>query len=168
MRRLIIVAGAVLVLIVANIGIYQREQVIASGRPVLLELAPVDPRSLMQGDYMALRFRAADDAFSARPDGPASQDGRVVIAVDSDGVGTFRRFDDGMPLASDEVAMRYRVRDNRPKFGTNAFFFQEGHAQHYAGARYGEFRVSPSGELLLTHLRGENLERQVHRSEERV
>ncbi|XOT97907.1 GDYXXLXY domain-containing protein, partial [Alcaligenes pakistanensis] len=26
------------------------------GQTVLLELAPVDPRSLMQGDYMSLNF----------------------------------------------------------------------------------------------------------------
>lgn len=155
MRKLVIVAGAVVVLIVANIGIYQREQVLATGRPVLLELAPVDPRSLMQGDYMALRFRAAEDAFSARPGGETWHDGRVVIAVDADGVGTFRRFDDGSPLASDEVPMRFRVRDSRPKFGTNAFFFQEGHAQYYEAARYGEFRVAPDGDALLVALRGE-------------
>lgn len=49
--------------------------------------------------------------------------------------------------------------DGRVKFATNAFFFQEGHAKYYAGARYGEFRVAPSGELLLTHLRDEKLER---------
>jgi uncharacterized membrane-anchored protein len=45
------------------------------------------------------------------------------------------------------------------KFATNAYFFQEGTAKAYQRARYGEFRVSPSGELLLTHLRGEQLER---------
>ena len=50
--------------------------------------------------------------------------------------------------------MRYRVRDGRVKFGSNAFFFQEGHARDYAGARYGELRVSPAGEVLLTGLRG--------------
>jgi len=39
----------------------------------------------------------------------------------------------------------------------DAFFFQEGHAQDYTKARYGEFRVAGSGECMLTGLRDENL-----------
>lgn len=157
MRRLIIAMGALLVLAVANVAVYQHEQLLATGRTVLLELAPVDPRSLMQGDYMALRFRVADDAFGERP-GDTWRDGRIVLGLDEAGVGTFRRFDDGSSLAEDEVAVRYRIRNNRPLFATNAFFFQEGHASYYANARYGEFRVGPDGESLLVALRGVSLE----------
>ncbi|ODS58559.1 MAG: hypothetical protein ABS36_03225 [Acidobacteria bacterium SCN 69-37] len=157
MRRLIIAAGAVLVLVVANVGIHQREQLLATGRTVLLELAPVDPRSLMQGDYMALRFRVADAAFGGRPD-ETRRDGRLVLGLDAAGVGTFRRFDTGSALAPDEVAMRYRIRANQPTFATNAFFFQEGHAAYYEHARYGEFRVAPSGDALLVGVRGSQME----------
>ena len=156
MRRLVIAATAVLVLLVANIGIYRNEQVLASGRTVLLELAPVDPRSLMQGDYMALRFRVADAVRDLTMDD--WHDGRAIIATDANGVGTLRRVDDGAPLAADEVAIRFRVRGGPVKFATNAFFFQEGHAEHYANARFGEFRVSPDGTALLVAMRGEKLE----------
>jgi uncharacterized membrane-anchored protein len=157
MRRLLIALGALLVLAVANVGIYQREQLLATGRTVLLELAPVDPRSMMQGDYMALRFRVADDAFGERPD-DSWRDGRIVLELDDAGVGTFRRFDDGSPFAAHEMAMRYRIRNNRPLFATNAFFFQEGHASYYETARYGEFRVGPDGASLLVAMRGASLE----------
>ncbi|MFX7329222.1 GDYXXLXY domain-containing protein, partial [Acinetobacter baumannii] len=34
----------------------QKEMLLKEGQLVLLPLAPVDPRSLMQGDYMALRY----------------------------------------------------------------------------------------------------------------
>ena len=129
----------------------------ANGRIVLLELAPVDPRSLMQGDYMALRFRIVNDAFGSR-DKSTLSDGRIVVALNDKGVGQFKRFEDGTPLAAGEALLRYRVRDNNVKFATNAFFFQEGHGQYYQRARYGEFRVSEKGDLLLTALRGENLE----------
>ena len=44
------------------------------------------------------------------------------------------------------------------KFATNAFFFQEGTAKRYEAARYGEFRVASDGELLLTGLRGKELQ----------
>jgi len=157
MRNLVIIVGAVLILAAANFGIYQKEQLLAHGRSVVLELAPVDPRSLMQGDYMALRFKVATDAFGGA-DPESLRDGRVVLAVDDRGVGTFKRLDDGTPLGPGEMAMRYRVRNQTPKFATNAFFFQEGHAEYYNGARFGEFRVSSAGDAILTALRGGKLE----------
>lgn len=60
-RSILLWGGLLLALFVANHGIVQRERILSDGRVVLLELEPVDPRSLMQGDYMALRFAAADD-----------------------------------------------------------------------------------------------------------
>lgn len=44
------------VLLAANVGIMQKEILISRRRPILVELAPADPRSLMQDDYMQLRF----------------------------------------------------------------------------------------------------------------
>ena len=41
---------------VALFAIQGHERTLRHGELVLLRLAPVDPRSLMQGDYMALRF----------------------------------------------------------------------------------------------------------------
>ena len=157
MRRLIIALGGVLILIVANVGIYQKQHLVDSGRMVLLELAPVDPRSLMQGDYMALRFRVTDVAFSG-VDRDTLQDGRLVLTVDERNVARFTRFDSGDPLGPGEVVIRYRVRGNTPKLATNAFFFEEGTADAYARARFGEFRVSPSGDAILVKMRGEKLE----------
>ncbi len=57
------------------------------------------------------------------------------------------------------LRMRYRVREGRWKFATNAWFFQEGHAKIYERARYGEFRVTCSGDMLLVRMLGEKLER---------
>ena len=152
MRKAIVALAALAILAAVNVTIASRETILASGRVVLLELAPVDPRSLMQGDYMALRFRLGNDAFgSARGAHPA--DGHVVVAIDAEGVGKFARIDDGSPLRAGEARLRYRWRDG-PRFGTNAYFFEEGEASRYAGARYGEFRVSDNGEAILTGLRG--------------
>src|SRR5262245_24429591 len=156
MRKAVVVAAALAILGIVNFSIASREGMLASGRIVLLELAPVDPRSLMQGDYMALRYRVANDAFgNTRGTRPA--DGHVVVAVNSDGVARFVRFHDGTPLAQDELRLRYRWRDGA-RFATNAFFFEEGTAARYAKARYGEFRVSEDGEMILTGLR--NAERR--------
>jgi uncharacterized membrane-anchored protein len=152
MRKALMIAAGVLALAAVNWSIHAREALLRDGRVVLLELAPVDPRSLMQGDYMALRFKVADDAFGrgARGERP---DGHIVVRPGDDGVATFVRIDDATSLAPDELRLRYRWRAGEPKFATNAFFFEEGTGKTYAGAHYGELRVGPDGESILTGLR---------------
>lgn len=156
MRKIIAVAAGLIILLAVNFNIYQREKLLAEGRIVLLEFAPVDPRSLMQGDYMALNYAVTNTAFPSRhvEDG---KDGQIVVAVDERGVASFKRLSDSTPLAANEAVLQYRVRNNQVKFATNAFFFEEGSGQQYQAAKYGEFRVSENGEMLLTNLRGADL-----------
>jgi uncharacterized membrane-anchored protein len=152
MRKAIVVLAGVILLAAVNFTIYAREQLLEHGRVVLLELAPVDPRSLMQGDYMALRFKVATDAFP-HSDFKESMDGHIVVALDEHGVGSFKRIADATPLATNEALLRYRVRNEQPKFATNAFFFQEGQGDRFQSAHYGEFRVDAEGEMILTAMR---------------
>ena len=61
-------------------AVRNNERIIAQGRVVLVELAPVDPRSLMQGDYMMLRF-AIDDALPDFEDSVAGSE-RLRLQTD--------------------------------------------------------------------------------------
>jgi len=155
-RKIAVAVATLGVLAAVNAGIAGRERLLTEGRTVYLELAPVDPRSLMQGDYMALRFAIADEAFRTRKM-ESPRDGHIVAAVDARGVANFRRLADGRPLAPDEVLLRYRVRNGDVKFATNAFFFEEGQAARYEQARFGAFRVDRDGEMILTGLRDAGL-----------
>lgn len=157
MRKAILLLAGLAVLAFVNFGIYRSERLLTEGRIVFLRLSPVDPRSLMQGDYMRLNFEVADQAFPATASTPRA-DGHVVVLVDPNRIGRFRRLADGRPLAPGEVALRYRIRDGRPNFASNAYFFEEGAADRYSGAAFGEFRVGPDGDLILTRLRGPRLE----------
>ena len=156
MRKGIVILAGLAILALANYSIYSRERLLSEGNLVLLQLAPVDPRSLMQGDYMALRMQVANDLRSRVPK-ESLRDGYAVLTLDERRIGAFARVDNGTPLAANEARMRYRVRNDQIKFATNAFFFQEGDAQLYDKARYGEFRVGSGGESILTGLRDEQL-----------
>jgi uncharacterized membrane-anchored protein len=142
----------VLVLVVSNAAVLDRERVVANGTPVLLELAPVDPRSLIQGDYMTLDYaltRQIGDSQRAWP-----RTGAIVVTLDNHGVARFvRRHDGRAALARGEHLLDYRRKRGRIQVGTDAFHFQEGHAGLYARARYGELRVAPSGTSVLVGLR---------------
>jgi uncharacterized membrane-anchored protein len=172
MRSAFAVVSCIAVVAMVNYSVVKKERLLENGSVVYLELAPVDPRSLMQGDYMALRFTLANAARPAlkRADaretsrfgfnGPrdlATADGHIVAALDDRSIAHYRRLEDGQPLAYKEIYLRYRVREGEIKFATNAFFFQEGTAKRYELARYGEFRVARDGELLLTGLRSADL-----------
>jgi uncharacterized membrane-anchored protein len=151
-RTALVFGGLVLVLVVANAAVIDRERVIAKGTPVLLELAPVDPRSLIQGDYMALDYAMTRQLVDSQRHWPRT--GAIVVALDERGVALFVRRDDGRrPLARGEYLLTYRQKRGRMQVGTDAFHFQEGHAPFYARARYGELRVAPSGASVLVGLR---------------
>ncbi|MFL6579904.1 MAG: GDYXXLXY domain-containing protein [Burkholderiales bacterium] len=154
MRKGLVLVTGLVILVLVNYSIYSRERLLTEGRLVLLQLAPVDPRSLMQGDYMALRFQVANDLRS-HVKKESAHDSHVVVTIDDRRLGTFARLDDGSSLAANELRMRYRMRNEQIKFGTNAYFFQEGDAQLFSRARYGEFRVGSDGESILSGLRDE-------------
>lgn len=154
-RQLFLWLIALLALATINVLVYQSEQLAANGQAVFLELAPVDPRSLLQGDYMRLRY-ALSDSIEANA---VTRDGFIVVRLDENGVAQYARIHNPQtPLAESEVLLRSRQRDFDVYIGPESFFFQEGHAQYYTNARYAELRVSAAGDVLLTGLRGPKLE----------
>ncbi len=150
MRRILVFAIAIVVLGVVNFEIYHKEQLLAEGTTVLLELVPRDPRSILQGDYMVLRYK-----ITSLPElSKAEKDGYLVIERDETQVAHFKRiYEDDTPLQANELLLRFRKRGGKIKLGAESFFFQEGHAKYYNNARYGDLRVVPSGESVLVGLR---------------
>ena len=148
--RGLIALGALLVLGALNFSIIGKERIKRDGEIVYLALAPVDPRSLMQGDYMALRF-ALVQALEAQRGDAVVREGEVryaPIVLDAQRVAGLAP-NDAAPLK-----LRYRIRGDHVWLGTNAFFFEEGSAERFNDARYGEFRVDrASGEAVLVGLR---------------
>jgi uncharacterized membrane-anchored protein len=160
----ILFGWGVIVLALINYSIYQKEQHLANGTTICLALAPVDPRSLMQGDYMALRFALSDTIQNELKKGLASDqhrlpnsEGRVLIRREDNCTATFISLFTGQKMHDKEIILRYRVRKGRVHFSTDAFFFQEGTADRYESARYGVFKINAQGEPLLTELKDTHL-----------
>ena len=162
MHKKLVLSALVLILALVNWSIYQKEEHIKNGKIVFLKLAPVDPRSLMQGDYMRLRFDMASKIYDKLPkyterhswrhNNIDAKDGRVLVTLDAKRVASFSSLYNGSLLKENELFLKYRVRNGAIKFATNAFFFEEGTGSKYEKAKYGEFRVNSEGELLLVAL----------------
>jgi uncharacterized membrane-anchored protein len=146
-----------LILMVANGLIAQKEYLIAQGEPVYIALAPVDPRSIMQGDYMSLRYDIDDEAEDV-VDWP--QRGQIVVQLDERQVADYvRRYTADVPLQPDERLLNYRIQNDQLVIGPDSFFFQEKQAELYQEARFAEVRLTNDGTMLLLGLRDENLVR---------
>lgn len=144
---------AAAVLVVANAAIWQKEDLLAHGRPVYVELAPVDPRSLMQGDYMALNYRLGD-TLRGQLDHLDTLERPVAVAeVDARGVARLDRLvDTATPFGPTTLRVQLTPKNGRWVLVSDAWFFREGDGQRWEAARYGEFRVMPDGRALLVGL----------------
>ena len=148
-RSALIIIGLVASLGLVGWEVAGKEHLLANGEVLLLELAPRDPRSIMQGDYMTLQYAIGRDVAAAG----TRRTGTAVVRRDEHGVARYLHEDDGAPLADGDLRLTYRVRHGQAEIGTNAYFFQEGTADLYDAARYGEVRVGPDGTTLLVGLR---------------
>lgn len=168
-RLALIAATAILTLAVVDIIVWQREMLIAHGTRLYVELAPVDPRSLMQGDYMRLRFRLPPEIQERSAS--EGQGAPVVIAqYDARKIAVGWHEDTpGSGLGSHEVRVRLRLLDGDWGLATNAWLFREGEGRCWALARYGELRIGPDGQAILVGLTNEQLRpiKPVHRPGEK-
>lgn len=168
MRKLYILLVLALFFAGYGLSVQRMEAVLAEGKTVLLPLAPVDPRALLMGDYMALRYEANNDILGvlyAQNEGLRrynrnSYDGRnieglAVLRVTNAPVPMaveFVRLDDGSPLKTNEFLLHYRLRGHEVRTVASAYYFEEGTAQAYTHARFGQFKLAANGKTLLIGL----------------
>jgi uncharacterized membrane-anchored protein len=134
-----------------------QERTLSAAEPIFLELAPVDPRSLLQGDFMALSYRISRDIPRRVEIGSWPRRGRVVVELDPRRVASFVRRDDGQSLDPNQRLLGYEIRAGRPYFGAESYFFQEGRGSIYERAQYAELRVDGAGRSVLVGLRDAEL-----------
>ncbi len=153
-KRIIVLLNLVLLLLYFNHSVIKNEELLESGQFALLELAPVDPRSLMQGDYMALRYKISEDIHLQ----DIPKRGYCVVRIDSGGVaGKIRLQKEINPLNEGEYLIKYTSSDDwNVNIGAESFFFQEGQAEKYEKAKYGGLKIDRDGNSLLIGLYDEH------------
>ncbi|MFW5968597.1 MAG: GDYXXLXY domain-containing protein [Persicimonas sp.] len=156
-RTIIWIAGAV-ILLALNGLVVQKERLLARGESVYFEFAPVDPRSLIQGDYMRLDYEVARDIDDAleKDDRGDERRGLAVVRLDERGVAHFERLGD--ETGEGERPVEWKKKSTRVVVGADAFHFQESRADDFHEAEYAELKVTDSGSTLLVGLRDKDLE----------
>lgn len=153
MKNIIFFCATILALAAVPLLIISKESTLAEGRTMLLRLAPRDPRSLMQGDYMVLRYAMANEVRFAS----LENKGCLVVTLNTNSVAAFKRVHKGEKLQDAEYFLSYRKRGEL-RLGAESFMFQEGDADIYARAWYGELKVDKEGSSVLVGLCGEDFQ----------
>lgn len=140
-RNLWLAVGAVALIQAAVLGwmIFERASLLANGREIVLEVIPVDPRSLFQGDYVTLNY---DISRIPAPPGREPVRGEEVYATLQKGPdGNWRAVRSSttppQTTSPDEVVLKGRARysfnatDKTPaqigvRYGIESFFVPEG------------------------------------------
>ena len=152
--RILIIVNLILLLGYFNWSVYQKEQTLKDGQLVLLQLAPVDPRSLMQGDYMRLNYK---EASSDLLDEQTGTRGYAILRTDSNQVGEIVRLQNTLePVNDNELVIKYKIINRRLFVGAESFFFEEGQDTLYQKAVYGGLKVDDKGQSLLVGLYDED------------
>lgn len=154
MKKWMIWLTLAFVLAALNGTIASKENILRHGQAMLFKLEPVDPRSLIQGYYMELRY----EIIRSAPMDQVGKSGCLVVRLDENKVAQFVRVHTGEPLADGEYLIAYKKRANL-KLGAESFLFQEGKAQEYSKARYAELKVRPDGKSVLAGLRDGGFEK---------
>lgn len=149
-KWIIILINLIILLGLFNNSILQKEELLTDGQLVLLELAPVDPRSLMQGDYMRLRYAISDNINSDS----ISKRGFCVVKLEENGTAKKVRIQENKtPINDNEFLIEYTSKGWRGiNIGAESYFFQEGEADKYENAKYGGIKVDNQGNSLLIGL----------------
>lgn len=153
-KWIIILVNLIILLGLFNNSIIKKETLLSDGKLILLELAPVDPRSLMQGDYMRLRYAISENINYDS----ISKIGFCVIKLEENGIAKKVRIQEHKtPINNNEYLIEYTSKQWRGiNIGAESFFFQEGEAEKYENAKYGGIKVDNQGNSLLIGLYDEN------------
>lgn len=175
----VLVLTTLVAIVYVNLYAWQGQQIKTRGEILFLELAPVDPLSLVQGQYMRLRFGIEKPYATTLEDQQVIQNsvGDVlgIIELDSNRVGTLSGL-----LGKTDSSRRHQLRGDflllqvqaqlgesprdsdtqqtySIKIKQNSFLFQENTEDRYTRAKHGMFRVHKDGRYVLVDLADEQL-----------
>jgi uncharacterized membrane-anchored protein len=138
-----------------------REWTRATGRVVLLETAPVDPRDLLRGDYMVLGYKIGTVTLPwDEPEGEAKAGKEIWVTLKPEGkFHVVERASWTAPTsATAGLVVRGRVRgpaasrEVRVDYGIEKYFVPEGMGRPQFKEMVAEATVSARGELAIKRL----------------
>jgi uncharacterized membrane-anchored protein len=130
--------------------IIKNEINIQNSETIYLKTAPIDPRSILQGDYVKLNFEVGDAILRKKNYNKYS---KAIIKLSPKKIAYFDRFyEKNSKISKNERVINFSKKGSRIVIGTDSYFFQEGKGKEYENKKYGKFKLDKNGNLLLIEL----------------
>ncbi|MBN2443696.1 MAG: GDYXXLXY domain-containing protein [Spirochaetales bacterium] len=125
---------------------------LATGKTIKLQLAPVDPRSLMQGDYVILNYTIS--RIPHYTPSPSESRVRVILSPDNKGIYNVKSiFSPSAFLEQDDVVVNGTFMGDRIFYGIENYFVPEGTGKQVErSVRFALVKVSAWGDAMLIKL----------------
>lgn len=139
-KQIFIILNFLLLLILISFSVW-KEEGYKKEEPFYLKLAPVDPRSLLQGDYMILNYDIVEQAREKIRDlqnlkQKRIKRGFIVIRLDKDKVGHFKDVVEEPSSDRNVLFIAFHFNGSDIKINADSFLFQEGQAKLYEKVQY--------------------------------
>ncbi|RTE09765.1 GDYXXLXY domain-containing protein [Paenibacillus whitsoniae] len=149
--------GVVILLQVVGLGLQigKSEWLLSHGTLVKLELQPLDPRSILQGDYIRLHYAISEpEGRLGYVEGRPFKGKLAVVLGPNSATGIYeykRMYQKGETLAPGEVRLNGKRNGyDTVEYGIESYFIPEGSGREYEGkVKYAEARISASGDAIL-------------------
>lgn len=156
LKYILITANFILLAGLFIFSVVKMENIKGKGKELYLKLAPVDPRSLMQGDYMTLSFDLDNQIGSVRRLREDYDFPYKYVVVSQDSCKYLRGQNEPTPCEDNEVAIKLAPKDYWHSLPTKSYFFQEGTEQKYSNSEYARVKVDEYGNFVIVALCDEN------------
>ncbi len=149
----LIAINLVAVLSYFGMEIAHKEDLLKHGTQVYLKLRPTDPRSLMQGDYMRLRFAITDEIPYADTKDSWREGKGIMYTIVSVPDGEYIRTQmDLEGIAPSEAAIKIFYDNHGYYLSSENYFFEEGTGRLYNNAKYALVVVDDEGNIYIKNL----------------
>ena len=149
MKKIFVVLNLLLLMIVFGYSVIKEEKNLKKAT-FYIKTVPVDPRSLIQGDYMVLNY---DIAESARMEIGNIRKGYIRIKINDLKIAEFIRIDEEyLPPSNNEISIQFQKNGSNIDIGVNSYLFQEGTGNKFQKAQYAEVIELKNGRLRLKNL----------------
>ena len=143
---IIILLQFVLLIFIVN----SQENLLKVGRSIYLKLVPIDPRSLMQGDYVILNYNISRVDIEGKDYSTV----KIVLKLSESGYYIYsHQYVKGEELNSDEIMIKGQKIGNRINYGIESYFVEEGTGLEVEGrAKYALVKITKDGTAKLIQL----------------
>jgi len=173
-KKILLIVNVVILFVITGFSVTKEESYKKLDSYFYLELAPVDPRSLLQGDYMTLNYditdKARDFIYDNRTyiyDGENENEveeirelrkladakrAYIAVRLDKNRVARYVKITKEKADEKDLLFIAYKTDGFNVDINANSYLFQEGTGDKYQNARYSKV-VLVGNNLRLIDLR---------------